>query len=292
MQRLRSGGRVQQLQAANALHGLAARNPEARAAVCAACAVPVLVQCLSRNGSSDALLTAALATLTILAADANISSSALQDLTIGMLSAVRLLQHSSSGVQQQAALMLGCYADRGEEHAAAVAASGGIAPLLQQLSSADDMAAGSAAFALGILLQSAHDSSQVRQLKGLLPSKAPDIVRLLCSTGANVQLFSAALLIKMFYDEHAVLSLLTAGGVEALTRLCSSSDARHQQLAAPALAGLANYSSGVPSRIAAAGSTTDVQQALRCASSNTNLPQEARWAMQTLADALAGLTSP
>ena len=159
VQRLRSGGRMQQLQAANVLRGLAACGPEARAAVCAAGAVPVLVQCLSRSGSSDALLTAVLATLAILATDAGISSTALQDLTIGMLSAVRLLQRSSSGVQQQAALMLGMFAGRGEEHATAVAASGCVEPLLQQLSRANDVAAGSAAFALLILYQAGNASS-------------------------------------------------------------------------------------------------------------------------------------
>ena len=289
VQRLRRGGRVQQLQAANALRGLAWRDPEARAAVCAAGAVPMLVQCLSRSGSSDALLTAVLGALESLASDANISSTAVQDLASCIPTAVRLLQHSSSSVQHQAAHMLGCYANRGEEHAAAAAAAGCIEPLLQQLSSADELAAGSAAFALAV--QAGNASSLGRRVQDLLAAKAPDIARLLRSNRCDVQLLAATAALLVAYDERAVPSLLAAGGVEALTRMCSS-DVRHQQPAAQALAGLAHHSGSGPSLIAAAGATAAVQQALRCASSNTNLPQEARWSMQALGDALTGLPSP
>ena len=94
------------------------------------------------------------------------------------------------------------------------------------------------------------------------------------------------------YDEHAVPSLLAAGGVEPLALLCSSSDPRHQQQAAKALAALAQYSDSVPSLNAAAGDTAAVQQALRCMVSDTATPQVACRAMQALGDALAGLGSP
>ena len=134
--------------------------------------------------------------------------------------------------------------------------------------------------------------SLARRVQALLPAKAADIARLLRSNRCDVQLLAAPAALLVAYDERAVPSLLAVGGVEALVSLCSSSSASCQKLAAQALAGLANYSSSVPSLIAAAGATAAVQQALRCASSTTNMPQEARWSMQALGDALAGLPSP
>jgi vacuolar protein 8 len=155
VQRLRSGSRVQQLQAATALRHLAVQSPEARQAIVAAGAIPLLVQHLS-SSTSDVMLAATAAALANLTCEMDPAAPALREIAEAIPAAVRLLQSSSSeAVQVHAARLLGSMAFDSQEIKAAVVAAGGTEALVRHPRSASEQVVAAAATALVFL---AHGS--------------------------------------------------------------------------------------------------------------------------------------